>query len=199
MRRLFPILLFVILAACAAQEISPPPLRISQIVVSQEKVVEGKPLPVFSEYFEEGPKELYTYVIFENVETMTGSFPVRLQWFSPNDMTPPIGMSSITMEPPSSIAEFALHDDAGMKRGPYEVLVFAGEKFTATGSTRFFVGMTPEEAAVFLKQEAEIERQREERRVSKEGNESIEGSEGGTDLRPVHKELPPSLTGGEGE
>ncbi len=215
MRWFFPILFLSILVSCTPGELPlPPPLRVAQVVVSSEKVVEGEALPLFSQYFEEGQKALYTYVIFENVATMTGSFPVRLQWFSPNDFSPPIGMSMITMEPPSSIAEFALHDDAGMERGPYEVLVFAGENSTATGATRFFVGMTPEEASEFLKQEAEIERQMEERRASKEsiegieGNESNEGTEGGTGLSgPKHEGtdgeeenvLPPSLKDGVGE
>ncbi len=194
MRSLSCILILGFLVSCTPEPTSLPPLRVAQILVSEEKVIEGQPLPVFSEYFEEGPKELYAYVIFENVATMTGSFPVRLQWFSPNDMTPPIGMSSITMEPPSSIAEFALHDDAGMKRGPYKVLVFAGEKSTATGATRFFVGMTPEEATEFLKQEAEIERQMEERRGGDEGADGTEGAEG-----TEENMLPPSLTDGVGE
>ena len=211
-----------LIACTPIEKIPPPPLTISHVLVSSEKIEEGKPLPEFSEHFEEGHKVLYAYVFFENVQTMTGSFPVRFQWFSPNDFSPPIGMSSVEMAPPSSVAEFALHDGEGLKRGPYQALVFAGEPLTATGSVRFFVNMTPEETEEFMKADVFARVEQEKRRKEAEEKAKLEEKEKGTgsgemmggsgglegvlaprspegEVGKGQEELPPALTGGEKE
>jgi len=214
MRTVLPFLFLAgfFVACTPVTKIPPPPLTISHVLVSSEKIEEGKPLPEFAEHFEEGHKVLYAYVFFENVATMTGSFPVRFQWFSPNDFSPPIGMSSVEMAPPSSVAEFALHDGEGLKRGPYQALIFAGEPLTATGSVRFFINMTPEETEEFMKADAFARVEQEKRRLEAEEKAKIEeekkkaagsgeslGDLGGPGGGKEPEELPPALTGGERE
>ena len=153
------IFLFALLALAACEPTLPPsaPLRIGRIAMGATPVEPGKP-PDFRRHFEEGTKVVYAYLWLENVRTMSGSFPVRAMWFAPNDWTPPVAVSTITMTPSENIAQFSFHDDRGIPRGPYEILFYAGPEFTATGSTRFFVAMTEEEAEEFLREEAEFER-----------------------------------------
>lgn len=184
MRFLLSLLCFGILVSCVAEKAPVLPVKISHVVVTEEKIEPGKPLPTFTDHFEAGKKIIYAYVFFENIATMTGSLPVRLQWFSPNDFSPPIGMSTVTLEPPATTAEFALNDSSGLKKGPYQALVFAGNPVTATGSVRFFVGMTREEAGEFMRFDEEA---REMYRKKIEAEIEREKSE----------ELPPALTGGE--
>lgn len=153
------------LTGCAVERGTPPRLRIANVVSSATPIEPEKPLPLFSLHFDEGVKALYTYVWFRNVATMTGGFPVHAQWFSRNDFTPPIAMHSLTMTPPQSIAQFSFHDESGIESGPYEIRLFAGEPLAATGSAKFFVGMTPEEIRQFLAEEdAFRKRMAEERR-----------------------------------
>lgn len=156
----------LLLSCSPTQPPSPPssPLAISRIELSAEAIDPKEPLPTFRDHFEEGTKIIYAYVFFRNVETMTGSFPVRVQWFYPNDLRPPLAMSEIRMTPPASIAQFSLHNDTGMEKGPYKVLFFGGKDYGATSSARFFVSMTKEEAMTFLKQEEEMVKNVEEER-----------------------------------
>lgn len=172
MHLLAPLLSLLLLSCSPTRPPSPPPppLEISRIELSAEPIEERKPFPTFTDHFEEGTKIIYAYVFFRNVETMTGSFPVRVQWFHPSDLSPPIAMSEITMTPPQAIAQFSLHNDGGMEKGPYKVLFFGGKDGAATSSARFFVGMTKEEAEVYLRQEEEmVKKMEEERRKREEG------------------------------
>lgn len=174
-------LLSFLLLSCSPTHAPPssPPLEIARIELSAEPVDPGKPLPTFTDHFEEGTKVVYAYVWFRNVETMTGSFPVRVQWFHPNDLSPPIAMSQIAMTPPESIAQFSLHNDRGMEKGPYKVLFFGGRDSSVTGAARFFVGMTKEAAGEYLKQEEEMVKKMEEERKRRE-EEAARAGETGT-------------------
>lgn len=171
---LAPLLSLLLLSCFPTQPPSPPrpPLEITRIELSSEPIDPKEPLPTFTDHFEEGTKVIYAYVFFRNVETMTGSFPVRVQWFYPNDLSPPLAMSEITMTPPQAIAQFSLHNDAGMEKGPYKVLFFGGRDYGATGSARFFVSMTKEEAMEYLKEEEEMVKKMEEERKKQESEEA---------------------------
>ena len=154
------LLLGILLALTACTATQPPsaPLRIDHIAMSAEPVKDGKPLPTFRDHFEKEPKVLYAYVWFENVRSMTGSFPIRAMWFYPSDLRPPVAVSEIRMTPPDSIAQFSFHDAKGIPKGPYQILFSAGPKYTATGSIRFFVGMTEKEAREFMQEDTDARR-----------------------------------------
>ena len=164
MKLLVTSLVFLLLSACGPKEPPPPTPEIGRIAMSTEKIEAGKPLPAFVQLFEEGVTAIYTYVWLGNVETMTDTFPVRASWFSPNDLNPPIARTTIELTPPQSIAQFSLHAEDGIQSGPYKIIIRAGENFTASGSMRFFVGMTEGEAEKFLQEEEKLLRAREEER-----------------------------------
>ena len=214
-----PLLLFwailVVLVACGPEEIgsstSGGEFTVDQIVSTTEQIVPDQPLPQFKEHFGTGTKVIYSYVWLKNSETMTGSFPVRLRWFSPNDFRPPIAQRVVELSPGQNVAQFSIHNDAGLPNGPYMLLARAGRKLnelTASGSSRFFVGMTPEEAKAFLDEEAEVRRRKdEERKLREEERKRKEEAEkqaridqlGGLDTVGPLDELPPELTDGVGE
>lgn len=176
MHLLAPFLFLLLLSCSPTQPPSrPPPLEISRIELRAQPIEENKPLPTFTDHFEAGTKVVYAYVWFQNVQTQTGSFPVRVQWFHPNDLSPPLAMSEIKMTLPESIAQFSLHNDGGMEKGPYKVLFFGGTDYGATGSARFFVGMTREEAEASLREEEEVKRKMEEERGKKKGEDEKGG------------------------
>ena len=187
--------LIVLLTACTATQLPSPPLRIDRIEMSVEPVKDGKTLPTFRDHFEEGHKVLYTYVWFENVRSMTGSFPVRAMWFYPNDLRPPIAVSKITMTPPDSIAQFSFHDAKGIPKGPYQILFSAGPKFTATGSMRFFVGMKQEEVQEFMQEDADARRALDGQRRKAEEEAAKQGASFGV-LVPKERGGAEQLGGG---
>ena len=171
---------FIGLAACAPEEIKEEDqIMIEHIVSSVEPIVPGEPFPPFLTHFETGATVIYSYVWLKNTETMTGSFPVRMRWFAPNDFRPPMAQREIELEPGQNVAQFSIHNEDGMPRGPYMLLARTGRKLselTASGSSRLFVGMTEEESETFLKEEeefriardAEMKRREEERKKQEE-------------------------------
>ena len=147
-----------LLVACLEEPPPLPPLEIERIEVTEEPIESDKPVPEFKTYFGTGVDVIYSYVWINNADTMTGSFPVRMTWFSPSDLSPPIARRDIELEPGQGIAQFSIHNEGGMRNGPYKLIGRAGKstsELTASGSKRFFVGMTPEEADEYLEQEAE--------------------------------------------
>lgn len=160
----------VLLAACTA-ETPKKPLMVETIVSSSEPIVPGEPFPPFKEHFSSGTTVIYTYISFENTETMTGAFPVRLRWFYPNDFRPPIAQHVVSLEPSQRIAQFSIHNENGLPIGPYMLIPAYGKdqsSLTETGSARFFVGMTDEEAKKFIKEETEFRAKRDEEMAKRE-------------------------------
>jgi len=184
---LFLLMCVLLLGSCGTEPVSAPksepePLSITEIVSSVEPIDPENPLPTFTDFFEEGTEVIYTYVSIQNAETMTGSFPVRLRWFSPNDFRPPIAQRMVEMEPDQNIAQFSIHNEDGLGKGPYMLIARAGRdlsSLTATGSARFFIGMTQEEAQEFLEQEAEVKAQREKKRKIREAERKKQKEEDG--------------------
>lgn len=184
--------LFVIcLSACFPEEVKEEDqIMIEHIVSSLEPIVPGEPFPPFLTHFETGATVIYSYVWLKNTETMTGSFPVRMRWFSPNDFRPPMAQREVELEPGQNVAQFSIHNEDGMPNGPYMLLARTGRKLselTASGSARIFVGMTEEEADTFLKEEAEFRamrdqqmKEREEERKKQEAEEAKRKAEMGT-------------------
>ncbi len=161
----------VLLSACAG---SGGELAVTRILSSAEPIIDGEPLPVFSDHFQTGATVIYSYVFLENTKTMTGSFPVRLRWFYPNDFRPPMAQHVVMLEPGQEVAQFELHADSGIPVGPYQLIARSGpdqSTFTASGTTRFFVGMSPASAEQFVAEETEFRRQREEERARREAEE----------------------------
>jgi len=182
---------FIGLAACAPEEIKEEDqLMIEHIVSSVEPIVPGEPFPPFLTHFETGATVIYSYVWLKNTETMTGSFPVRMRWFAPNDFRPPMAQREIELEPGQNVAQFSIHNEDGMPRGPYMLLARTGRKLsemTASGSARLYVGMTEEETETFLEEERKFRvtrdaemKKREEERKKQEEEEAKRKAEGGT-------------------
>ena len=170
-----------LLVACLEETKQPLlPLDIERIEVSEQPIEPDKPLPEFKTHFGTGANVIYTYVWLRNADTMTGSFPVRMTWFSPSDLAPPIARRDIELEPGQSVAQFSIHNENGMQRGPYKLIGRAGKnlsELTASGSKRFFVGMTLEEADEYVRQEEEFIRQRDEERAKREAERKKEKEE----------------------
>ena len=216
MRRLFPaIFIFFAAFSAACGPTESPSLRgefgIRAIFSSTEPIrPEEGYVPEFQTHFATGTTVVYSYVFLENAQTMTGSFPVRLRWFYPNDFRPPMAQHIVELEPGQEVAQFEIHNESGMQPGPYMLIARSGRdqsNFTASGSVRYFVGMTEEEARVFLEEEEEYRRQREEERIRREAEEQerIEREGTGSLLLPedmiMGNEqdalLSPTLIGGE--
>ena len=169
-----------LLVACLEEPPPLPPLEIERIEVTEEPIESDKPVPEFKTYFGTGVDVIYSYVWINNADTMTGSFPVRMTWFSPSDLSPPIARRDIELEPGQGIAQFSIHNEGGMRNGPYKLIGRAGKstsELTASGSKRFFVGMTPEEADEYLEQEAEYIKKRDEERAKREAERKIQEEE----------------------
>ncbi len=166
----------VVLSACAGGN---GPVTVSRILSSSKPIVEGEPLPEFSEHFQTGTTVVYSYVIVENTKTMTGSFPVRLRWFYPNDYRPPMAQHTVMLEPGQEVAQFEIHNDKGLMRGPYMLIPAFGKdqsSLTETGSSRFFIGMTQEESQTFLTEEADYRRRQENERRLREAEDALAAS-----------------------
>ena len=224
-------LIFVsLLSACgetAVPQPPPPPLKITRVESTDVPIEAGKPFPDFHPYFEVGVSVIYTYVWLENAQFMTGAFMVRMRWFSPNDFRPPIAQHEIEVQPGQDIAQFSVHNEDGMNPGPYQLIARAGKdasSLTASGSSRFFIGMTEEEAETFLTEEEAFRKARDEKRAKQkeeqakaqkeEDLKSLENLSGGEDIKKeeipeeepsepseleVEGGLPPSLTSGSKE
>ena len=205
--RLFACLAFILTAsACRGidrQVVAPEPLEIDRIESTLESIESGNPLPPFMQFFDEGTTAINSYVWLRNSKTMTGSYPVRMRWFSPNDFRPPIAQSVVEMEPGQQIAQFSIHNESGLTNGPYQLFVRAGKdlsNLSASGSKRFFVGMTPEQAQDFMNQETAFRKKRDEKRAkraaeearARAGSGTVTGS--GADLGGSGH-LPPALAG----
>lgn len=204
------------LTSCGGAEVTgpesePKPIVITEIVSSAEPIDPDAPLPVFTEHFDEGVTAIYSYVTIQNSETMTGSFPVRMRWFSPNDARPPFAQRVVEMEPGQNIAQFSINNAAGLASGPYMLIARSGKDLyslsTASGSARFFVGMTPEESEIYLIQEAEAKAEYERRKKEKmeeykkkEAEEAKNPEDAENSKEVGEASLPPELTSGiEGE
>jgi len=169
-----------ILVACLEPPPPLPPLEIDRIEVSEEPIESDKPLPEFKTYFGTGTDVIYTYVWLNNADTMTGSFPVRMTWFSPSDLAPPVARRDIELEAGQGIAQFSIHNENGLQNGPYKLIGRAGRSvsdLTASGSKRFFIGMTPEEADEYVEQEEAYVKKRDEERAKREAEKKIEDAE----------------------
>lgn len=153
-----------LLAACSGTIAEVPKLRIENVVSSAEPIELGKPFPEFTQYFATGTTVVYTYVWLKNYESMTGSYLVRMRWHHPNDFQPPIMQRTVTLSG-QNVAQFSFHSEKGIAVGPYLLDVQAGMDeilFTASGSARFFIGMSEDAANQYLLEEAEFKRKWEE-------------------------------------
>lgn len=185
MRRLLTVIgCLLFLPACSgeiAQGPPPPPLDIVRIATTAEPIIPGEEIPPFLTFFETGTTVVYSYVWIANTETMTGSFPVRMRWFSPNDLRPPIAHRDITLEPGQSVAQFSIHNESGHANSPYKIIARTGKdlsSLTASGSHRFYIGVSEQDAQIFLEQEAEyLQKREEERRKRKEEEERKKAEE----------------------
>lgn len=171
MRRLFLLIaLPFLLLSCVVEE-KGPPLMIESVLSSKNQIDPSKPLPEFTTHFASGTTVVYSYVSLKNFESMTGAYVVRMRWHYPNDFRPPMAQRIVTLSLGQNVAEFSLHDEKGLQHGPYLLDARAGKdelNLTASGSARFFVGMTEEESKTYLKEEAEYKRKYEEDRAKRE-------------------------------
>ena len=159
------------LAACVVQEQETPQLKIAGIPNTAGQIIPGKPLPKFQDGFDAETTTVRSYVQLVGMETTTESVVVRMQWFSQNDLRAPIFQRVITVLPQQNVAEFTLHNTAGLPAGPYQVIAFAGTdhaRLTTSGSSRFFIGMTRTEALEFLEKETKVRNAMEEKRGANE-------------------------------
>ncbi len=179
-QKYYALVIFILIAsgsltACIGQEKQAPFLQIENILHTEGQVVAEKPMPQFQDLFETGVKIIRSYVQLRGMETMTGSVVVHMQWFSPNDLRPPFATKNISIMPHQNIAEFTLGNEGGLRAGPYKVVVWTSSnnmRLTATGSSRFFIGLTEQEALTFIEEErkmleamAEQRKRREEERA----------------------------------
>jgi len=200
------LLVTVLLSACG-ETVAPqpplPPLKITRVESTDVPIEAGKAFPDFHPHFEEGVSVIYTYVWLENAQFMTGAFMVRMRWFSPNDFRPPIAQHEIEVQPGQDIAQFSVHNEDGMNPGPYQLIARAGKdasSLTASGSSRFFIGMTEEEAEEFLTEEDTFRKARDEKRAKQkeeqakaqkeEDMDALEKISGGEDIK--EEEIPPA-------
>jgi hypothetical protein len=203
------LVLFLVLgiSACGGVDAPPPSLTIDRIQSTPDAIDPVNPQPAFTQFFSTGATVIYTYVFLSNTETMTGSFSVRLRWFFPNDLRPPIAQHVLELQPGQNIAQFSLHNEDGLRQGPYQLIARAGKnpsELTASGSSRFFIGMSPDEAQNFLDEEAEFMRQREEVRRKQEEERKKQEEEDRLNTQSdsgefMPEDLPPVLTDGAGD
>ena len=84
---------------------------------------------------------------------------------------PPLAQRVVTLNAGQNVAQFSLHDEKGLANGPYLLDARAGKDemtLTASGSARFFVGMTEKESEDYLKEEAEYKKNWEAERAKRE-------------------------------
>ena len=160
----------VFLASCVPAK-EPPPLMIESIVSSKGPIDPAKPLPEFTTHFATGTTVVNSYVSLRNFESMTGTYVVRMRWHYPNDFRPPMAQRVVTLNAGQNVAQFSLHDEKGLANGPYLLDARAGKDemtLTASGSARFFVGMTEKESEEYLKEEAQYKKNWEAERAKRE-------------------------------
>ena len=110
------------LAACVVQEQETPQLKIAGIPNTAGQIIPGKPLPKFQDGFDAETTTVRSYVQLVGMETTTESVVVRMQWFSQNDLRAPIFQRVITVLPQQNVAEFTLHNTAGLPAGRTRLL-----------------------------------------------------------------------------
>ena len=174
MKFLLPAFLLFLLTACVSAQNALKEPEIEYIVSSATQIDPAKSLPEFTLYFASGTTVVHSYAFLKNLESLTGSYVVRMRWHYPNDFRPPMAQRVVTLSPGENVAQFSLHDGAGLQNGPYLLDVRAGKdemNLTASGSARFFIGMTPEEAETYLVDEAEYKKKWEEDRAKREAEQ----------------------------
>src|SRR3989344_4703086 len=174
MKFLLPAFLLLLLTACVSAQNALKEPEIEYIVSSATQIDPAKSLPEFTLYFASGTTVVHSYAFLKNLESLTGSYVVRMLWHYPNDFRPPMAQRVVTLSPGENVAQFSLHDGAGLQNGPYLLDVRAGKdemNLTASGSARFFIGMTPEEAETYLVDEAEYKKKWEEDRAKREAEQ----------------------------
>jgi len=184
------VITILILSSCSAEEeYSAPSLEVTRMAFTSEPIESETDIPEFKQFFETGSSVIYSYIWFQNTETLTGAYKTQISWFYPNDLRPPIARHVIDMEPNQNIAQFSLHNEEGLNNGPYKIIVRSGladGPLSASGSSRIFIGMSKEDSDKYLEEEAEFlkkrEIEKEKQRIAREAEEARKAALSGSSL-----------------
>ena len=102
-------------------------------------------------------------------KSLPNNTTVQATWFSPNDLTPPIGRTTQVTQSGANVVRFSIQNTRQWTPAPYmmQVATFdANQKETSSGSIQFYIGMTPQQINEYEKayaaqlQQVELQKQR---------------------------------------